>query len=308
MIIEIFNKSVNRDGPFVEKLGTNCHVWTGIEKHFHGIYGKQSAHRALWEHHKGKIGDKLVVRHKCDNGMCVNIDHLELGTRQDNITDMNERGRARGGGARGDASTSAKIKKEDAIFIRENFDKMTKKELSERFGICITQIYRIKNGERWADTTEQPDRKQQFLAKASQGSFVEKLGSYCLEMATARMICRYNNISSSAHRIAWMIENGDIPKGQMVMHKCDNARCINHLHLELGTHKQNMKDRDERGRTAKGARHGMCKLTEDNIKKIKQYLRDGNKSGREIATEFQITSSQVSRIKVGKVWANINID
>jgi DNA-binding Xre family transcriptional regulator len=308
MIIEIFNKSVNRDGPFVERLGSNCHVWKGIEKDKHGIYGKKSAHRAIWEHYNGKIGAKLVVRHKCDNGMCVNIGHLEIGTRIDNIRDMNERGRAKGGGAKGEASTSSKIKREDAIFIKENFDKFEKKKLSEQFGISISQLYRIRNGERWADTTQQLDRKQQFLSQASQGPFNEKLGSHCLEMPSARMIRRYNNTSQIAHRIAWKLEHGDILDDMLVMHKCDNAKCINHLHLELGTHKQNMKDRDERGRTAAGTRHGMCRLTEDNVRKIKEYLRDGTKSGREIANEFKITPSQVSRIKVGKVWNNIKLD
>ena len=302
MRIEIFNRSVNKDGPLHPLLQTKCHLWTGIEKHHHGIYGKESAHRALWEHYKGKIPELQVVRHKCDNGLCVNIEHLELGTRQDNINDMNERGRARGGGAKGERSTSSKIKREDVLFIRENYDKMTKKELSDKFGISIGQVYRINKGERWADTTEQPSREQQFLSKASEGSYNENLGSHCLEMPTARQICRYNNISTSAHRIAYLIQHGEIPAGMFVLHKCDNAKCINHTHLELGTHEKNMKDRQERNRTASGTKHGMCKLREQDIIYIKN--NPDNKKGIELAKEFNVTASCISRIKKGKCWKN----
>ena len=37
----------------------------------------------------------LVVRHKCDNTLCVNPDHLLLGTQRQNIEDMIARDRAR---------------------------------------------------------------------------------------------------------------------------------------------------------------------------------------------------------------------
>jgi hypothetical protein len=303
MIIDIFNKSVNVDGPIHPILLTKCHIWTGIEKHYHGIYGKDSAHRVLWIHHNGEIPEGMVIRHKCDNGLCVNINHLETGTRQDNINDMNERGRARGGGSKGSNSTSSKIKIEDVVFIRENYDKMTKKALSEKYKISITQLYRINNGERWADISEQPTREQQFLNKASPGPYNDSLKSNCLEMPTARQICRYNNLSTSAHRIAYIIQHGSIPDGKFVLHKCDNAKCINHEHLEIGNHEKNMKDRQERNRTAGGTKHGMCKLTEENVRYIK--FNPDKKSGVELATQFNITATSVSNIQLGKSWKNI---
>ena len=59
----------------------------------------EGAHRAMWVEHHGEIAPGMVVRHKCDNPPCFRIDHLELGTRSDNMRDWVERGRFRGGWA-----------------------------------------------------------------------------------------------------------------------------------------------------------------------------------------------------------------
>lgn len=45
-----------------------------------------------------------------------------------------------------------------------------------------------------------------------------------------------------AHRIAWIKKYGSIPKGLLVLHKCDVRNCVNPNHLFLGTHKDNTQD------------------------------------------------------------------
>jgi hypothetical protein len=52
--------------------------------------------------------------------------------------------------------------------------------------------------------------------------------------------------SICAHRIAWIIFKGPIPDKLHIRHKCDNPPCVNPDHLEIGTHKDNMRDRHER--------------------------------------------------------------
>jgi hypothetical protein len=64
-----------------------------------------------------------------------------------------------------------------------------------------------------------------------------------------------------------------------------------------------MKDRQERNRTAGGTKHGMCKLTEENVRYIK--INPDKKSGVELATKFNITAASVSNIQLGKSWKNI---
>ena len=68
-----------------------------------GGYGKfrlstnrlMNAHKMAYILSKGEVPDGKVVRHKCDNPLCCNPDHLELGTQLDNVWDMQARGRGR---------------------------------------------------------------------------------------------------------------------------------------------------------------------------------------------------------------------
>ena len=88
---------------FVEKTET-CWLWRGARLGGRTkAYGTFKAseprknwycHRWIFTHENGHIPDGLVIRHKCDTPLCVNPDHMELGTQQDNIRDMMERGRS----------------------------------------------------------------------------------------------------------------------------------------------------------------------------------------------------------------------
>lgn len=51
------------------------------------------AHRIAWEDANGPIPDGLLVCHKCDNRPCINVEHLFLGTIQDNNADRHRKGR-----------------------------------------------------------------------------------------------------------------------------------------------------------------------------------------------------------------------
>jgi hypothetical protein len=66
------------------------------------VEGKtKSSHRTVWQLERGEIPHGLCVLHVCDNRRCVRPDHLFLGTRVDNIRDMEAKGRANRSGLKG---------------------------------------------------------------------------------------------------------------------------------------------------------------------------------------------------------------
>lgn len=78
-----------------------CWVWKGSTNHGYGKLNINSvqkrAHRIVWEIACGRpVPEGMVVRHKCDNPLCVNPGHLEVGTYRDNALDMVARGRTKG--------------------------------------------------------------------------------------------------------------------------------------------------------------------------------------------------------------------
>lgn len=78
----------------------NCHIWTGAKlttgygQLTPKVWGTKLAHCwacHYWNKSPLPIEPGRCVRHKCDNKLCVNPKHLEYGTVQENIKDMEER-------------------------------------------------------------------------------------------------------------------------------------------------------------------------------------------------------------------------
>lgn len=116
----------------------------------------------------------------------------------------------------------------------------------------------------------------------------------------------WNGRHIGLHVKAYCVAHGltEAPTGMVVRHKCDNPRCINPAHLELGTHADNMNDRNVRGRTANGFSHGRVTLDEPTLVKVKELLGIGA-SQREVAKRFGISQRTVGRISRGEYWKNV---
>jgi hypothetical protein len=111
----------------------------------------------------------------------------------------------------------------------------------------------------------------------------------------------FDGISNRLHRYLYETLFGEIPKGYVVMHKCDNPSCINPEHLTIGTHSDNMKDMVIKNRSLRGIKHPKSKLTDEQVISI---LND-NRSLHKIANEYDVSFQLIGKIKTGKARSYI---
>lgn len=108
-----------------------------------------------------------------------------------------------------------------------------------------------------------------------------------------------------AHRMAYELTKGDIPKGLYVCHTCDNPICVKPDHLYLGTPSDNNRDAKERGRLnpSVGERNSHAKLTPEQVSEIRNAR--GQLSQRKLARLYGITASTVWHIQARRTWVNV---
>lgn len=133
-----------------------CWLWTASTKGRHSNYGSFKyngktafAHRVAYLLSKGPIGPKECVCHKCDNPLCVNPEHLFLGSQIDNIADRTKKNRS--AQPKGALNPASKITQEQANLIRELYKTgdLSQTALSAQFGVSQVQISNIVNNKSW---------------------------------------------------------------------------------------------------------------------------------------------------------------
>ena len=107
--------------------------------------------------------------------------------------------------------------------------------------------------------------------------------------------CRVSGKTVASHRIAWMLQNGEIADGLCVLHRCDNPPCCNPGHLFLGSRADNNHDCFAKGRNNP-------KLSKNDIVEIKTKYFDGKISQQEIADQYGVGRKYISKIVKGDRW------
>jgi hypothetical protein len=117
---------------------------------------------------------------------------------------------------------------------------------------------------------------------------------------------RINGKQTGTHRVAYMMEIGDIPWGYCVCHKCDNPSCVNPKHLWVGTDQDNTNDKVSKNRQLQGSNHHSAKLIESDVREIliniynNQYI-----STVQIYNDYDVTSAAINDMLRGKSWKTI---
>lgn len=110
--------------------------------------------------------------------------------------------------------------------------------------------------------------------------------------------------TQNAHRVAFILANGGINDSVCVLHKCDNHVCCNPRHLYAGSHKQNAQDRKQRIFWSAGARNPNAKLTESQVRDIRQMFTAGA-TYRDVREVYDISDGALCTIKSRKSWKNL---
>jgi hypothetical protein len=100
-----------------------------------------------------------------------------------------------------------------------------------------------------------------------------------------------------------MVFKGPITNGLHILHSCDTPSCVNPAHLRAGTVKENMADREARGRRdVRGEQIGTSRLTESSVRHIKFCKGITQKA---LAEMYGVATAHISRIRTGQSWAHI---
>lgn len=107
-----------------------------------------------------------------------------------------------------------------------------------------------------------------------------------------------------AHRLVYTLLVGPIPEDLSVLHRCDVRTCVNPAHLWVGTHQENMDDSAAKGRKGR-ENNPNSKLTEVDIREIRDLCLSGLFSGPEIGQWYGVTGTMIGYIKRGNHWKGL---
>lgn len=112
-----------------------------------------------------------------------------------------------------------------------------------------------------------------------------------------------------SHRAAWIMTNGPTPDaantgphGWVVMHTCDNRKCVNPAHLRLGRQADNVADMDNKERRVTvvkaGAKHARAKLTPEQVAEILA----SDEEHKVLAERFGVSIGPIKGVRLGKSY------
>jgi HNH endonuclease len=135
----------------------------------------------------------------------------------------------------------------------------------------------------------------------------------CWEWTGYRNVKGYGQIKLSdgkvdrTHRVALRSTGVKVGFGDVVMHKCDNPPCCNPSHLSVGTIEGNTADMVAKNRhsSAKGSKSANSKLTEKQVREIRDRYSDRKTSTKKISDIYGVSQPTISYILIGKIWKGV---
>lgn len=110
--------------------------------------------------------------------------------------------------------------------------------------------------------------------------------------------------TTAVHKLSVFAYTGYMPlRSEVVIHRCDNPGCCNPHHVYAGTQRENVYDRQRKGRQCQGVRHPRAALTESQVHQIRDQT--SWRSNREIADELGVDIEVVRRCAKFETYTNV---
>lgn len=113
-------------------------------------------------------------------------------------------------------------------------------------------------------------------------------------------VVKVEGSARQAHRVAYELAVGPITRGLHVLHRCDNPQCVRPDHLHLGTHQDNMQEREERKRgkpaSLPGASNPQARLTKQQAQEIRSKATRPGVTPSALAREYGVSVQTVTRV------------
>ena len=180
------------------------------------------------------------------------------------------------------------------LFVEEG---LTCREIGRRLGCSHPTVTRyLEQSEVELPLRHSPDTSLEERLQSGTGPEDPETG--CMEWTRGRTGEGYGHLCFEgkmiyAHRVALELKLGrKLKQDELTRHKCDNPPCVNPAHLEIGSHADNARDRDERGR-----RKGFAVETAGKAAKVlkAKELRQGNMSYRDIGQQLGVAHTTVRK-------------
>lgn len=104
-----------------------------------------------------------------------------------------------------------------------------------------------------------------------------------------------------AHRFSAALGGAPLKEGEVVCHKCDNPSCVRPSHLFIGTQRDNIQDRCDKGRSYApvGEMNPQAKLTYRSAREIRKEYARGGVSQRKLAEKHGVSKFAIRRVLIG---------
>ena len=110
------------------------------------------------------------------------------------------------------------------------------------------------------------------------------------------------NVTTFAHRLAWIEANRPLAGKEKVLHSCDNRSCVNPAHLFVGTQAENIADCVAKKRHSHGETHSKARITEADVRMI----RTAEESDLQLAKRLGVPKAIVSQARCGRTWPHVS--